>query len=409
MQSKISPTVFSKTWPLLVDLALRMPELFPEHSLPILSPSHPSLLMSREQTACLVIHQFLCTLTAPTWQEGYQDFHIWYSSEQPHSGAVEAYLTALFTYFERLASENETSPLAFGIEEWPVTYTLHTNLKPSKHAYHDLEELEVVYLDQASTAPEVLGLPNGAAVISANKFIGFGRTGTQEEVHVGASPECCPAVLITPPLEDDQVLVVIGPEAMISISGYGRDAHCSDILSPSIQSHRDRWAKRTMLFMDALELDLADQIQGLPDLAPGNIQREIKKAYIAFRSNQGVENESAPYAEIYTGFWGCRTFGGNPAIKAMIQWCAASLAGCNLKFICSNGEQEAFGIHLEDFVVRMRVRRISPRVLEKVLCGLNNSDLVGGKSPFDVVLGRMPKVHIIPIEDAMEQVPFSKR
>ncbi|ELR04936.1 hypothetical protein GMDG_00194 [Pseudogymnoascus destructans 20631-21] len=60
---------YTQTWPALVRLALEMPSLFPEHSLTILSPKSPQVELSRRQTACLVVHQFLCTLTAPKWQD----------------------------------------------------------------------------------------------------------------------------------------------------------------------------------------------------------------------------------------------------------------------------------------------------------------------------------------------------
>lgn len=365
MTTELPERFYTRTWPCLVSLALEMPTLFPEHSLPILSSNHPQLRLSRRQVACLVVHQFLCTLTAPSWQAGFQDFHIWYSSEQPHSNAVAAYLTALFTFFDRLSNKDAFSPLASDPADWPISYTLHSNEDPLPNTNRALSHLEVIHLAAASTAPEVLGLPSSAAVISANKFLGFGRTGTQEETHVGASSESCPAVLVTPPLQDTQVLVVTGPEAMVTIAGYGREAKCQQILRPSGDAmlHRCQWARRTMLFMDALELDLADRSAGLPDLQAGNVQRELRKAYTAFRSNNHLpvpfpfpfpfppETTTAqPYSAIYTGLWGCGSFGGNAAIKTMVQWCAASLAGSELKILCSGPEQGGFGEGLGGFV-----------------------------------------------------------
>ena len=201
-----------------------MPTLFPGSRIPILGREQANLVLSRRQVAFLVVHQFLCTLTAPKWQDGFQDFHISYSSEQPHAWAVEAYLTALFEYFFRLVDGEQYAPLTLGVEEWPIRYTLHRiqNSLFVDDSSIPLTNLRVISTPEATTSPSLLGLPKGAAVISANKFIGFGRIGTQEETHVGASPECCPAVLVTPPLEDDQALVVSGPEAMITVSGYQR-------------------------------------------------------------------------------------------------------------------------------------------------------------------------------------------
>lgn len=199
---------FRYIWPKIRELALDMPSLFPSHQLPTLGERRRKIEFSRIQVACLVVHQFLGTLDAPAWQDGFQDFHVGYSAEQPHHKAVRAYLTALFEYLRRLTSKEESSPLC---EEWPITYSLHICDPERSETHHTkLRPLTVLTLSEASTSPSLLGLPNYADVISANKFIGFGSTGTQEETHVGASPECCPAVLITPPLKDDQALIVTG-------------------------------------------------------------------------------------------------------------------------------------------------------------------------------------------------------
>jgi poly(ADP-ribose) glycohydrolase len=106
-----------------------------------------------------------------------------------------------------------------------------------------------------------------------------------------------------------------------------------------------------MLFVDALELDLDSSESGLPDLLPGKAKRELNKAYRGFQSGS---SPGKPFSIVYTGYWGCRSFGGNVAVKSMIQWCAASLAGCNLSFICSNAEQHAFGVELQKFVEAAR-------------------------------------------------------
>lgn len=89
--------------------------------------------------------------------------------------------------------------------------------------------------------------------MSANKVVGFGQSATQEQVHVGTSPEACPAVLITPPLRDDQALIVRGPQAMVNITGQQRDICLEEVPTPD--GGVNAWWERTMVFMDALELD----------------------------------------------------------------------------------------------------------------------------------------------------------
>jgi poly(ADP-ribose) glycohydrolase len=98
-------------------------------------------------------------------------------------------------------------------------------------------------------------------------------------MHVGSTPEACTAVLVTPPLCDGDVLVVRGVQAIIEIGDYGRDAELKATSETGMQ--RD-WSKRTMLFMDALELDSFDAQGGyfIPDVLPGNMDRELMKSIL---------------------------------------------------------------------------------------------------------------------------------
>ena len=101
-------------------------------------------------------------------------------------------------------------------------------------------------------------------------------------MHVGSTPEACTAVLVTPPLCDGEVLVVRGVQAMIEMEGYGRDAKLRAIPNAGMWD----WRKRTMLFMDALELDSFDTRAGyfIPDVLPGHVDREFTKSYTAFNA-----------------------------------------------------------------------------------------------------------------------------
>jgi poly(ADP-ribose) glycohydrolase len=285
-----------------------------------------------------VIHQFLGSLPSQPWEtDSHPDFTIWYSSniKNGHSGAVEAYLTALFVYFERVARATTSD----GDSDYPIIFTLRTGVDGTPKDIL-LGPMTVVYEPSPTTAPAFLGIPDGACVISANKNVGFGQSASQEEMHVGCSPECCPIVLFTPTLRDKEVLVVQGPEAMVAIKGYGRDARVDEFQA----GQHLKWARRTMLFMDALELDWYDNRDQLPDLLPGNVDRELCKAYTAFSSRNDA------YSHIVTGLWGCRSFGGNSDIKTLIQWCAASMAGVPLHFVCAGADQQDFASQLARIV-----------------------------------------------------------
>jgi poly(ADP-ribose) glycohydrolase len=126
------------------------------------------------------------------------------------------------------------------------------------------------------------------------------------------------AVLMTPTLKDLEVLIVRGAQAMISIKGYAQEARLDKVLELDYDRYSiamSVWPRRTMLFIDALELDMYNRAEAVPDLFPSNVEREIRKSYTAF-SSRSSKNEQ--HTEIFTGLWGCGTFGGDWQIKAII-------------------------------------------------------------------------------------------
>ncbi|KAL2818508.1 hypothetical protein BDW59DRAFT_152005 [Aspergillus cavernicola] len=396
-----SRKLFPEIWPALVDIALAMPSLFPEGTLPSLSSTRDGgvseAVFSRKQIACLVVHQFLCSLPPHPWPtESFFDLHPWYSmSSTVHRGAVDAYLTALFTYFGRLcrSAEDQQSPLSFSIEEWPIVFTMRTmtdqevdkiEVDQAKEVMMSSTHVDIVNLSQSQTAPPFHGLPDGACVISANKCIGYGPSGTQEELNTGISPEAYPAVLLAPPLSDKQVLICRGAEAMASIHGYGRDAKLAEAFRKPSPSPSDslQWKNRTMLFMDALELDVlpvaGDSL--IPDIYPSSrlFRDMILKAYNAFSSET--------YSHIVTGLWGCGTFGGNRYIKCILQWCAAALAGIRvLRFVFATSEQRLFGEEFATFVTKVQRNCIAVKQMFDLLTSLSSIHEIGPDGIFTFI------------------------
>ncbi|KAG9019669.1 hypothetical protein FRB90_011478 [Tulasnella sp. 427] len=233
---------------------------------------------------------------------------------------------------------------------------------------------EFIAVLEPSTDPSMLGVPDGAGVVFANKVVGFGVGGTMEEVAVGTTPEACPIVLFTPPLKDDQVLVVEGVEELVVVEGYGRSARMTRILHATPPTEDSPWRKRTMLFMDALELDGFENssTDPLPDLLPGHIDRELRKAYTAFSS----ASSTRPYAHVSTGLWGCGAFGGNDEVKTIIQWCAAAFAGVPLRFTYSD-DRSRFVAKFRDFV---DLARRDAWTAEEVLDALKSIPLDDGQN-----------------------------
>lgn len=347
----IGDDFITKIWPRIKRRALDMPGLFVDGFLEIFQPGQ-TLRFSPAQAASLVAHQFLCTLAAPPLRADYFDFSIWYDSNQRHPVAAEMYITAVLTYFRDL-DELKT--------ERTIQYSLHaTPTGFSATEFHDtlLSSVSVTTIAQFSTELEELKFQqlDGAVVVSANKDIGFGQSATQEEIFVGNCPEACPAVLVTPTLKDDEALVVEGAAPMLRITGQRRDISWSPL------PLGDRRGGR-LLFMDALEIDEINEDDGtLVDLIPSSIDRELRKAYTAFSSWQ-----CQPGSKVWTGLWGCGAFNGDPAVKMLILWMAASMAGRELCMIFDASQtplSEQFG----EFAKQMKGKTVHD--LEVILDGI---------------------------------------
>lgn len=335
---------FQVIWPNIVQHALSLKQHFPDAYVLTLGAGD-TLALSQSQTASLVSHQFLCTLECPSWRDGYHDFSIWYGSEQRHSVAAEMYLASLFEYFKMMDSQGKTShqdegdTIMFKLNGSALDSSVHSP-EWKQVALTQLKVVRVPCYSSDLQRPERQG-SEGAVVVSANKDIGFGQSATQEEVFVGNTPEACPAVLFVPTLKDDCALLIEGARPMITIQGQRRD------VSWEVLPVDARIGGR-MLFMDALEIDELDQDDGLlPDLEPGHMEREIRKAFAAFSSYGNSELDG----HVWSGIWGCGAFNGDPVVKMILVWIAASLSRKDLFIVCDPFYQD-FADTFERFAAR---------------------------------------------------------
>lgn len=358
-----------ETWSKLRDIALDVADYFPEGRLGLLEPGRP-LRLSRGQVACLVAHQFLCSSVPQRDDEGYQDFGIWYASQQRHPVAIEMYLTALFVYFSSLSPaqmlmrEHQSCPDV----SRPVTYLLHQG--PGKVSLEgvSLGPVSVDYLSKHNTRahlPEVQG-PKGGVVVSANKVIGFGQSATQEEIFTGIAPEACPVVLVAPHLSDETVVMVSGARAMLDVTGQRRELSWT-VRSPV--SDMSEWRGGRLIFMDALEMDetwpaeateLTAAVDVLVDVQAGRIDREVGKALAGFRAlGDGTE--------VCSGLWGCGAFCGDAGVKVLVLWLAASAAGMRLRLAVSEEDGHDVGRWLERLAVVCCRARVSAEEMRRLL------------------------------------------
>lgn len=153
----------------------------------------------------------------------------------------------------------------------------------------------------------------------ANKYLGGGalsRGCVQEEIRFMINPELIVGMLFLASMADNESIEIVGAERFSNYSGYASSFRFTG-------DHEDKRGvdsfgrRRTRIIaIDAL-------------CSPGKKQysiefllREANKAFCGFLDQQVSESEIG----IATGNWGCGAFGGDPQVKAVIQWLAASQA-----------------------------------------------------------------------------------
>lgn len=314
------PNFFVDVWPSILHFAIALPDYFTKESVPKLAPGQ-TLSLSQSQCASLLAHQFLCSFESP--RADFYDFSIWYDSNQQHPLAVSAYLQSLFAYFRLRGTQNPSEIGAKMVEyslssaEAVANLDQATTLSPHCWKSTQLSKIDTRKLKSHSTELHNIEHPGnaGAVVVSANKDIGFGQSATQEELHVGAAPESCVSVL--PQLKNEQALSISSAQPIIQFTGQRRDISWKTY-EPPVPSGR-------LLFMDALEIDLADlgspsedengdtNASLLPDLVEKNMERELIKAFAAFTSWPPTADST-----VITGLWGCGAFNGEPTVKLLL-------------------------------------------------------------------------------------------
>jgi len=126
----------------------------------------------------------------------------------------------------------------------------------------------------------------------ANKNVGFGTTGTQEELILGVSPETCPLVLFNETLKEKESILFQGIKCFANFEGYGFDVRYTG--QPKFRD----WSERKILAIDALCYVGDERVQ----LRSQHIRRELNKAYCGF--------SMVPGKVVDSGHWGCGAFGG---------------------------------------------------------------------------------------------------
>lgn len=141
----------------------------------------------------------------------------------------------------------------------------------------------------------------------------------QEEIRFVFNPELIAGMLFLPRMSENEAIEIVGAERFSNYKGY--DLHFQydgdHVDERGIDAFHRRMSR--VIAIDALERPGESQYQ------IKYLLREVNKAFCGFVDHfkpLGPDSD----AGIVTGNWGCGVFGGDPELKSIIQWIAASQA-----------------------------------------------------------------------------------
>ncbi|XWS20666.1 hypothetical protein CRYUN_Cryun31cG0122600 [Craigia yunnanensis] len=327
---------FAGVIPKLANLLLRLPSLVDLHyqntqtsgyGLRILGPQQPGMvLLSQENKVRCIVHYFqrIC-------------------SQMPTG----------FVSFERKLLSLEHHPWQSGVSYPNADFWTKSTIPLCPFLVHSSGLIE----DHSTGVLEV---------DFANKYLGGGalhRGCVQEEIRFMINPELIAGMLFLPSMTENEAIEIVGAERFSGYTGYASsfrfsgdyvDKRSIDFLGrrktrivaidalccPRMNQYKLKYLlretnkafcgfldqskytqyKRLFKIMDSVQLNEAPSTS--IETNGGSMAEEVRKS--DEKGDQFMDPENC--IGIATGNWGCGAFGGDPEIKTIIQWLAASQA-----------------------------------------------------------------------------------
>ena len=166
-------------------------------------------------------------------------------------------------------------------------------------------------------------------------------------------PYSCPSS----PIPHSQAILIRGSECFSQYTGYASSFACAGRFHDPAPMDADGYRDSHVVALDAIRLSAAQQ-QSLTQFNGQALVRELRKCLVAVsrwpheeeqeraaaaqssrrslhslhsHAGQTGQTDEPPPQEstraFATGKWGCGVFGGDPQLKSVLQWLAASVAG----------------------------------------------------------------------------------
>lgn len=179
--------------------ASKLDETFPGGKLPRLTRQNPKLDLNRMQALCVLSNMLVCTVKKSVHNPYWVTFSNWLGDGRT---CALVYLRTLIEFFRQsfeLDDDDRSRRQVISFERRQL----------------DKSQLDVFLNSDSSKFTrlsfEMNGLIGDKSQIQvdfANMDIGFGVTGTQEEILFGKHPELCVAMLFADTMQDDEAIVI---------------------------------------------------------------------------------------------------------------------------------------------------------------------------------------------------------
>ncbi|MEC7987131.1 MAG: poly(ADP-ribose) glycohydrolase [Myxococcota bacterium] len=158
----------------------------------------------------------------------------------------------------------------------------------------------------------------------ANRYLGGASLShgcVQEEILFSICPELNVGRLFSRYMRPNEAIAMVGAEQFAVPQGYGWSFSNGGVHQDSTPV-QEGVLQSFLVALDACDYRRRDPRSQYQEV---DILRDVNKAYIAF---------GAPFGPriVATGNWGCGVFGGNPALKLLLQWMAVSQSNRSLLY-----------------------------------------------------------------------------
>ncbi|KAL0774754.1 hypothetical protein Bca101_039906 [Brassica carinata] len=288
---------------------------------------------------------------------------------ESYSESHESKIRCIMHYFERVCSCMPTGTVSFERKILPAEYHNSSTTAPDADFWSKSDISLCAFKVRSSGLIEDQS-DNALEVDFANKYLGGGslnRGCVQEEIRFMINPELIAGMLFLPRMDDNEAIEIVGAERFSCYTGYASSfrfagdyidkktvdafkrrrtrivaidalcsldnlreinkALCGFLIQSKTWQHQNKGDNDIQLASNddsgLLHTETSTSHGAALDDAETNREKQASNFVRDVEGSDCMDHEDVGVA---TGNWGCGVFGGDPELKAMIQWLAASRA-----------------------------------------------------------------------------------